>query len=187
ATRYLSLGASYRHSFGLKLDQAFRLDGNIGNPGLPPVVKNGYFSARAQSLDLFQPWQLTGGVAWHLRRTLLLTVDATFARWSEFPVPAATVMIALDVGIFNNRVNLPPMRAYPNPGFHDTLTPRVGAEWRAREWNKVTLNLRGGYAYEQTPVPEQSGESSYADTDKHTFSVGAGIDLDRFTSILPRP
>jgi long-chain fatty acid transport protein len=187
ATRYLSLGVSYRHSFGLNLNQGFRLDGNIGNPGLPPVVQNGYFSARAQSLDLFQPWQLTGGMALRLRRTLLLTADFTFARWSEFPVPAATVMIALDVGMFNNRVNLPPMRAYPNPGFHDTLTPRVGAEWRAREWSKVTLNLRGGYAYEQTPVPEQSGESSYADSDKHTFSVGAGVDLEHLTAILPRP
>jgi long-chain fatty acid transport protein len=187
ATRYLSLGITYRHSFGLKLDQGFRLDGNIGSPGLTPVVQNAYFSARAQSLDLFQPWQLTGGMALRLTRALLLTLDMTFSRWSEFPVPAATVMIALDVGMFNSRVHLPPMRVYPNPTFHDTLTPRLGAEWRVREWSKVTLNLRGGYAYEQSPVPDQSGESSYADSDKHTFSIGAGVDLERVTSILPRP
>jgi long-chain fatty acid transport protein len=187
ATRTLTLGVSYRHSFGLALDQSFRLDGNIGNPGLTPVVANGYFQARAQSLDLFQPWQLTGGMALRVTRALLVTADIMFARWSEFPVPAANVMLALDVGIFNNRVNLPPSRTYPNPDFHDTVTPRVGAEWRARQWRHVTLNLRGGYSYEPTPVPEQTGESNYADTDKHTFSLGAGVDLEQLTSILLRP
>ena len=38
ATPWLSVGASYRHSFVLNLDQQFRIDGNIGNPGLTPVV-----------------------------------------------------------------------------------------------------------------------------------------------------
>jgi long-chain fatty acid transport protein len=187
ATPWLSVGVSYRHSFVLNLDQQFRIDGNIGNPGLPPVVENGYFAARSVSIDLFQPWQLTGGGALRLRRNLLLTFDLTFARWSEFPVPAANLTLGLDIGAFNNRVMLPAPRSYPQSGFHDIVIPRAGVEWRAWQRPKLALDLRGGYSYEATPVPEQIGESNFADSDKHTFSVGAGLELVHITSILLRP
>jgi long-chain fatty acid transport protein len=186
-TRYLTLGLSYRHSFVLKLDQQFRIDGNVGNPGLTPIVENGYFSARSVSMDLFQPWQLTVGGALRLLRRWLVTVDVTYARWSEFPAPAANLTLGLDIGIYNNRVMLPAPRAYPPSGFHDLVIPRVGVEWRAWQRPKLALDLRGGYSYEPTPVPEQSGESNFADSDKHTFSVGAGLELTRLTAILPRP
>lgn len=187
ATPWLAVGVSYRHSFVLNLDQQFRIDGNIGNPGLPPVVENGYFAARSVSVDLFQPWQLTGGGALRLRRDLLLTFDLTFARWSEFPVPAANLTLGIDIGAFNNRIMLPAPRSYPQSGFHDVVIPRAGIEWRAWQRPKLALDLRGGYSYEPTPVPEQIGESNFADSDKHTFSVGAGLELLRITSILLRP
>ena len=186
-TPWLSIGASYRHSFVLKLDQQFRIDGNIGNPGLPPVVENGYLAVHSVSMDLFQPWQLTGGAALRLKRTILVTFDVTFARWSEFPVPAANLTLGLDIGVYNDKVNLPPPRSYPSSGFHDIVIPRAGIEWRAWQWPKMAIDLRGGYSYEPTPVPEQVGESSFADSDKHTFAVGAGLELTNVTSILPRP
>ena len=187
ATRWLSVGASYRHSFQLTLDQQFRIDGNVGNPGVPPVVQNGYLAARSVSADLFQPWQLTAGAALRLRRTLLLTFDVTYARWSEFPVPAAMLTLAIDIGSFNNKVMLPAPRTYPASGFHDIVIPHAGVEWRAWQRSTLGLDLRGGYSYEPTPAPEQIGESNFADADKHTFSVGAGVELSRLTAILPRP
>lgn len=187
ATSWLSIGASYRHSFVLNLDQQFRIDGNIGNPGLTPVVENGYLSAHSISMDLFQPWQLTGGAALRLKRTILVTFDLTFARWSEFPVPAANLTLGLDIGVYNDKVMLPPARSYPASGFHDIVIPRAGIEWRAWQWTRMAIDLRGGYSYEPTPVPEQVGESNFADSDKHTFSFGAGLELNRVTSILPRP
>jgi long-chain fatty acid transport protein len=186
-TPWLSVGASYRHSFVLNLDQQFRVDGNVGNPGLPPVVENGFLAAHSISEDLFQPWQLTAGGALRLRRNLLLTVDVTYARWSEFPIPAANLTLGLDIGSYNDKVMLPPPRSYPASGFHDIIIPRAGVEWRAWQRPKIALDVRGGYSYEPTPVPEQIGESSLADSDKHTFSLGAGLELSRITSILPRP
>lgn len=184
---WLSIGVSYRHKFVLDLDQQFRIDGNIGNPGLPPIVMNGYLSAHSISQDLFQPWQLTGGAALRFRRDILLTFDLTFARWSEFPVPAANLTLGLDIGAFNNKVMLPPPRSYPASGFHDVVIPRAGVEWRAWRRPKLAIDLRGGYSYEPTPVPEQIGESNFADCDKHTFSVGAGLELRRITAVLPKP
>jgi long-chain fatty acid transport protein len=187
ATRWLSIGVSYRHSFVLSLDQQFRIDGNIGNPGLAPVVENGYFAAHSVSADLFQPWQLTGGAALRLKRDLLLTFDVTFARWSEFPVPAANLTLGLDIGMYNDKVMLPPPRSYAASRFHDIVIPRAGVEWRAWQRPKIGIDLRAGYSYEPTPVPEQIGESNFADSDKHTFSVGAGLELAQLTAILPRP
>ncbi|MCU1281619.1 MAG: long-chain fatty acid transport protein, partial [bacterium] len=111
ATPWLSVGVSYRHSFVLELDQQFRIDGNIGNPGLTPVVENGYLAAHSISADLFQPWQLTAGGALRLKRDLLLTFDVTYARWSEFPVPAANLTLGLDIGVYNDRVMLPAPRS----------------------------------------------------------------------------
>lgn len=187
ATPWLSVGVTYRHSFVLELDQQFRIDGDVGNPGLTPVVENGYFAAHSISSDLFQPWQLTGGAALRLERNLLLTFDVTYAAWSEFPVPAANLTLGLDIGVYNDRVMLPPARSYPPSRFHDIVIPRAGIEWRAWQRPKVALDLRGGYSYEPTPVPEQIGESNFADSDKHTFSVGAGVELANMTAILPRP
>jgi long-chain fatty acid transport protein len=186
-TPWLSIGASYRHSFVLNLDQQFRIDGNVGNPGLTPVVENGYLAAHSISTDLFQPWQLTGGGALRLKRDLLVTFDLTFARWSEFPIPAANLTLGLDIGVYNDRVMLPPARSYPPSRFHDIVIPRAGVEWRAWQRPKLALDVRAGYSYEPTPVPEQIGESNFADSDKHTVAVGAGLELSRFTSILPRP
>jgi long-chain fatty acid transport protein len=187
ATRWLSLALVYRHSFHLVLDQQFRIDGSIGNPGLEPVVPSGYFRAHSVSTDLFQPWQLVLGVAARPSPKLLVTWDLTFARWSEYPVPAADLDVGLDVGKFNSMVHLPPKRGYPAPGFHDIVIPRLGLEAPAYASERLDVLVRGGYAYEPTPVPEQTGESNLADTDKHTFSFGLGLSLKRLQPILALP
>jgi len=187
-TGWLTLAASYRHSFILRLDQGFAINGSVGNPGLMPIVANGSFSATSESSDLFQPWQLTLAVAARVTPRLLISFDATYAGWSQFETPAATLDIKLDLGAtLNKLVHLPPPRSYPAPGFHDILIPRLGVEYRALAREKVALDLRAGYAYEPSPAPEQVGESNYVDCDKHHFSVGAGIETRPFGAALPRP
>jgi long-chain fatty acid transport protein len=189
--RGLSVAVVYRHSFLLRSDQAFRIDGNVGSEGEPPIIENGYFAAKTSTNDLFQPWQLTAGVAAQLLRPLLMTFDLTFARWSEFPVPASSLDLSLDVKQFNDLVKLPGPRQYPPSRFHDIVTPRLGVEVRALErgrgHGRVGLDVRGGYAYEPSPVPEQIGPASLADSDKHTFSLGLGLDLLGLGPVLPKP
>lgn len=187
ATRWLTLGASYRGKFLLRIDEGFAIRGDVGNPGVTPVVDDGVLEARTVSADLFQPWQLTAGAWARLTRRLGLGVDLTFARWSEFESPASTVTVHLDLGPrLNPLVPVAPPRVYPAPGFHDILVPRLGAEWRALDGDWVLLDVRGGYSYEPTPAPEQVGESNYADADKHTVSLGAGLTLARLADYLPR-
>jgi long-chain fatty acid transport protein len=93
----------------------------------------------------------------------------------------------LDIGMFNTMVNLPPKRVKQNPGFHDIFIPRLGVEYRARDWERVSVDTRFGYVYEPTPIPRQDGESNLADSDKHTFSLGAGVELRGLGPILPKP
>jgi long-chain fatty acid transport protein len=186
--RNVAVGLCYRHSFILELDQGFQIDGNVGDPGLPPIVQGGHFQAHTASTDMFQPWQLTGGVSARLLQRLLVAFDLTFARWSEFPVPASNLDLQIDIGpIFTPRIMLPPKRSYPPSRFHDIVIPRLGVEWRAMEKPKAALDVRFGYSYEPTPVPDQISESSFADSDKHTFSLGAGLELTRLQPILQLP
>src|SRR5262249_27436966 len=60
-------------------------------------------------------------------------------------------------------------------------------EVRARDDERVAIDVRAGYSYEPTPVPDQFGESNLVDCDKHTFAFGAGLELGRLAPVLPRP
>ena len=187
-TRYLTLAASYRHSFSLQLEQTFSIHGDVGNVGVDPIVKNGFLEAKTASTDLFQPGQLTVGGALRVTPRLLLAFDLVWARWSDFTTPASNVSITLDVGPqLNPLVHLPPPRTYPSPGFHDILIPRLGVEARALERHHVLVDVRGGYSYEASPVPNQSGESNLIDCDKHHLTVGLGVTLQNLTRVVPRP
>ena len=187
ATRRLSLGLTYRHKFQLDVQQSFRIDGSIGNPGVDPIVPKGFFAAVTRSTDMFQPWQLTLGGALKITPRLEVLVDVTYARWSEFPGATPGLDLSADVGQFNSKLKLPKTRIAEQPRFHDIVIPRVGVEWRALDGDKVGVLARFGYSYEPTAAPEQIGNSSLADADKHTFSIGCGIELRRLQPILPRP
>jgi long-chain fatty acid transport protein len=185
--KWLSLGVTYRHSFQIELSQGFRIDGSVGNPGLPPIVDKGFLDAKTLSIDLFQPWQLTAAAAVQLTPKLLFTFDLTYAHWSDHPPGATDVTLSLDIGQFNTMVDLPPKRELPAARFRNIVVPHFGAELRARDTAALNLDVRGGYVYEASVVPDQFGESSFADSDKHSFSVGAGIDFKKVRPILVHP
>lgn len=186
-TGWLTLGASYRGSFLLRIDQGFNILGDVGNRGTTPLVSGGALAARTVSADLFQPWQVSVGAAARLSRRWLVTADLVFARWSEFEAPVAAVTVKLDLGPrLNPLVQLAPPRRYPAPGFHDVLSPRLGVELLALLRPRAELVVRAGWSYQPSPVPEQVGESNYVDCDQHTASLGAGVTLMPRAPYLPR-
>ena len=70
------------------------------------------------------------------------------------------------------------------------MIPAVGIEWRALEGaagDRIALDVRAGYRYEPSPVPEQLGESSFSDADKHIISGGLGLTLRKLGQVLLRP
>ncbi len=186
-SKNLALGLTYRHRFALDLEQGFQIEAQVADPGQRPVVEKGLLKEMARSVDLFQPWQLTGAAAARFSR-LQVSFDLTFARWSEQPVPAAEFTLDLDIGQLTDLVKLPKSKAYPPVGFRDLLIPAVGLEWRAVDAvGPLSLLARAGYRYEASPVPDQDGDSSFGDADKHILSAGLGAELVGLTKVLPRP
>lgn len=84
-------------------------------------------------------------------------------------------------------MNLPAPRVYPNPGFRNIVIPRLGVEYRAFDRGRFAIDVRGGYGYEPSPVPHQIGESNFADTDKHTFSVGGTLEVKYASNVILHP
>jgi long-chain fatty acid transport protein len=189
AADWLDLGVSYRGGFFLTIDLAFRLEGDVGLPGQPPVVQNGHIGLHTVSQDLYQPAQWTVGGLARVSDRFSVAFDLAYHRWSTFQNPSAHIDPPdLDLGQFQGLVNIPPFPDLPEPHFHDIVVPRLGMEWLAREDDDHRVLVRGGYHYERSPAPEQTGESNFIDNDKHTFSLGAGYELRHgLGEIIPRP
>jgi long-chain fatty acid transport protein len=187
ATPWLDLGLSYRGGFVLQLDQEFAIRGDLGAPGVEPIIADAFFALRTLSFDLFQPEQVTGGFAMRVTPSLLIAGDVGWQHWSSYDNPAARITITYDLGSFNDLVDLPPQVPLPKAYFHDIVTARLGFEWTASTGEHTTWQVRGGYAYEPSPAPEQQLETNFVDNDKHTLSAGLGLSVARVTEILPRP
>ena len=57
------------------------------------------------------------------------------------------------------------------------LLPRVGVEGDLVRNDAYALVLRGGYFYEPSPAPMQSGLTNLFDNHRHAFTVGYSVDL----------
>jgi long-subunit fatty acid transport protein len=168
------------------IDQSVHVGGNIGAPGLDPVVEGGRLDLRSVSQDLFQPMQITAGFAAQLTPRWLVAFDLAYHRWSTFDNPTARIEIELDIKDFNNLINIPPQRPLAVANLHDIVVPRLGVEWRSRPGRR-TWSARGGYVYEPTVAPEQSGESNFLDNDKHTLSIGGGLEWLGLGGVILKP
>jgi len=184
---WLDVGVTYRGGFRLVIDQAFDLRGDIGSPGRDPIVADAYFKLHSISQDQFQPAQLVAGAWARLTPRLGVAFDLGWHRWSAFENPAAHIAIELDVGEFNDLVDLPPPASLAAAHFADIAVPRLGVEWIAHAAGGRQLLLRAGYVFEPSPAPEQIGESNFIDNDKHTASLGAGVVLPHLGAEVPRP
>ncbi len=183
---WLTVAASYRGGFKLVLDQRFIIKGDVGAPGQPPLVPDGYLNLRSRAQDLFQPAQLTVGATAQLTPRLEVAFDLAWHRWSAFENPAAHIDLDLDLGTFNDLVDIPPQDPLPAPHFHDIAVSRLGAEYLVRGGRRPWW-VRGGYVYEPSPAPAQRGATNLIDNTKHTVSAGLGTELPGIGGIVLLP
>ncbi len=161
-SRYFELAAMFRGE--LSLDIALDIRANVQVPGV--VTGDAIVSLR--SVSYFTPMRATIGAAVHPAEDLTLTADATWERWSALGsgVPDLRVLLALDI--------MPPVVSSMQPPakFTDIITPRLGAEWVT-----APLRFRAGAAYLPSPVPAQTGITSFADGARTLVTLGAGYRL----------
>jgi long-chain fatty acid transport protein len=182
-TQEMKLGLTFREEFALELGLEVIVRGDIVDDGATTLT-DASFQMASDSQTLFSPRQLAFGWAWDTG-CWQVSADITWAQWSRFPTPAATVSMSLNLpGL---PITLPPPDTPVAPNFHDIFIPRIGVESGVIAHPAFELEVRGGYAYEPSPVPAQQGRTSYADTDKHSFSVGLGLTLHILESLLPEP
>ena len=118
--------------------------------------------------DSYIPMQLAGGFHYNVRNDLLVAFDLTWMRWSQF------VPFAKKHDDARDDVKL---------DFDDTVVPRVGIEYVAKERHAI----RAGYSYDMTPVKRIGTFKPYKnlnvvgfvilDNDKHVASLGYGYTL----------
>jgi long-chain fatty acid transport protein len=172
----VKIGASWRG----ELDLGIKLD-ILANVDVAGVVSgDALISLRA--VNYYTPHRVAAGVAVAVTDELTLTADLTWEKWSSFhgAVPDLKVLVALGI--------TPPLvqTLFPKTTFSDTYSPHVGAEW-VHPIGRADLSLRMGYAYQPSPVPAQTGLTSFADNDRHIVAAGVGLRLRAFRPILTLP
>ncbi len=126
-----------------------------------------YFSA----FSIYTPRQWVVAAA-YTRRRWLWEVDASFNEWSDFPDPTLKVDVQLKIPVLP--VTFRNSKRYA-PHFHDTFTVRAGSEVLAYDGRDLDLFLRGGYSFDPSPVPPQTGDTNYLDTDRHIGGCSLGL------------
>jgi long-chain fatty acid transport protein len=151
----LVFGATFRYESKSTYDLSINAD--LGN-ALPVALPQLRVAGTAQ----FDPTTLAAEVAWRPRAhpSLLLLGQLQWQHWSAYPLPTENPVAAM-----------PPQE---DPGFSDTVTPRVGIEWHhdSGDWE---LALRGGYFFFLSPAPEMTGQQALLDNHRHVFSIGVGL------------
>lgn len=120
-----------------------------------------------RGITFFSPARVDFGFSYHAFDRLLLSTDVGYYFWSRSPSDALSLTL---VGIAD--VVVP-----EDPGFKDTVVGRIGAEYPLIRRGDLHLRVRGGYAYDPSPVPPQTGETNLLDGDRHILATGFGFDF----------
>jgi long-chain fatty acid transport protein len=118
-------------------------------------------------IDLPATW--FAGVAWSPSENFDLEFDYQAIGWSSYDV------LAIDFkddaqntpGVAQDDVSSP-------KDYEDTYILRFGAEYRMPA---TGIAIRGGYFFDNNPVPDKSLEPLLPDSDRHGLNIGVGIDV----------
>jgi hypothetical protein len=140
-------------------DYDIRVTTDIGDAvpiALPPIQ----IAGNAQ----YDPLTAAVEAAWRPHGALLYTAQLQWQHWSAFPLPTLEPVEGAD--------------RLERPGFHDTVVPRLGAEWTA-DRGVANVAVRAGAAFAMSPAPEASGRQSFLDNHRLIGALGVSFGLPR--------
>jgi long-chain fatty acid transport protein len=177
-------GLSYREEAKLDTVVAASLDTVIDGTIVEIPVR---YDVLVRSVKMFIPRQLNLAAAWAPER-LRLELDLTWYDWSSYRSPVSSTSTEFDAdppeGVTITLPMAPNVPPPEDPRFRDRLVPRVGAEYTLPLGARFELPLRAGYSYEATPVPPQTGATSFLDSTRHLLSAGAGMKVKGLDPVL---
>lgn len=170
----LAMGLVYREEIKLKVSALADTEVSVGFGSLQFPV---WLPLHITAITHFSPRQLDWGASYRIGSELLLAADILFAQWSSY-IPPFPEVTGIDPAAFEKvpeglRPELPFVPPVEVARFKNTLTPRIGAEWK--RW--APLALRAGLGFEPSPVPEQTGTSNILDADRVVVSAGGSFRL----------
>jgi long-subunit fatty acid transport protein len=189
--KQLTVGISYadKSEFTLDITPVVFLPDIYVYSWMPvPLIRATRIDARGAEASHFTPAQLNAGLTVRPVPRLLATASLTWARWSEYEEYTPRVTLKLS-GVPGNLGDWIQVFEYPipAPNFHDILIPAAGVEYRALESAHVDLDLRLGYYYRPSPVPDQTGLTNFMDGDIHAPSCGVGVTFKDLFRIVKKP
>ncbi len=116
-------------------------------------------------MEYDHPESIQGGVRYFASKTLSVEFDMTWTRWSILEEQIENVVLK-DIPVLGNV----PLSFNHTRNWGDTIQYKIGAEWNVLG----NLALRGGYTYDPTPIPDDTFDMGWPDTDRSVFNVGCG-------------
>ncbi len=183
----LSFGLTYRGQFALDNTLAAEVMADLR---IGPMTIPAYFNLISQSVNAFVPQQLSLGGSWAITPDFRVDAEVTWVNWSAYVSPIGTSTIVLDIDVppaLAGTIRVPGTITGSTPiaaNFEDRFVPRLGVEGWAFRNTDLEVAVRGGFFYEASPVPNQSGIANLVDTDRVAFSAGAGLRLINLRPLL---
>lgn len=183
----ISFGASYRGEAKLDLQLTADIHGTIDSEiGVKAPIR---YTLTSQSFDAFHPRQITVGTSVVPVDRVRVNLDVVWVNWASYKSATSLSTAHLEVGgDVSGVVALPPdpkPTIVRDPEFKNRLVPHVGVEVSALSYAHFELLARGGYVYERSPVPPQTGPTNFVDADRHTMSLGLGMRVPKPIEELP--
>ncbi|MEM9192360.1 MAG: hypothetical protein AAGF12_24510 [Myxococcota bacterium] len=175
------VGVSWDHRdlFGVGLvyrsELAAQMSLNIESRDLPVVVP----TLRVGGLVQYDPHQISFEGFYRIIPELMVTAQLSARLWSGYEGPQQRTTDSSTLA--------------PDPEFSNVFVPRFGVEGRFHsDRDRLTLLLRGGYAFEPSPAPPariaerrpvnpaevtEPVPLRYLDNDRHVLTAGAGVEV----------
>jgi len=160
-TEDIALGFTYRAETQLDFEGTANFN--------PPSSLESFFPGGDVTTGIALPATWFAAIAYSPMENLDIEFDYQFIGWSSYD------KLAIDFaedgentpGLLQNDVSSP-------KDYEDTFIARLGAEYRLPV---LGLALRGGYFFDNNPVPDKSLEPLLPDSDRHGLNIGVGIDI----------
>jgi long-chain fatty acid transport protein len=159
-TPQFTFGVAYRSQVKLDItgDANYRATTAAGQN---PALGLSAYSRSSVTTDITLPDILSFGIALKPTDKLTLEIDADRTGWHSYDKLQLTFGSSL--AAFNNKPDA--------KNWKDVWAYRLGAQYNA---NKI-LDLRLGYAYDNSPVPDSTLGPELPDSDRHNFTTGFSI------------